>query len=1026
MKRNSTRTVAVIITLVLFCVIVPYHLLAGSTVRVPDQGMLDLAKEYNRSVGGQTLVVMHQGKVILEDYANGGRKEKWMMLASGTKSFNGIVALAAIEDGIITLEKKVCDSLTEWNQDPLKSQITYQHLLTLTSGLDPGPTDGKSKKLTWNQIIQLPMTGTPGKQFVYGSTHFNTFGEALQRYTKKLFGETYEQYLKRRILNPIGVKVFWGMRCKDGNPQLAGGAYMTAMDWAKFGEWVRNKGVLNHNQLIQADLFSLLTQGSNQNPAYGLTWWLKEPVSKEQIGKIPILRGDMGDIANSDWVPEDLFMAAGAGKQLLYIIPSLELVVVRQAPLGNEKYYRDIEFLSLLLQGNKNPDEKPHGTSFEIDDQMVGNRMISYVGPEIEPYGNRVVYQVPGEENSLWMGFLDPETGLFASEDGKDILIDNNLAFVENSKQGPEWGVTKNGSSIFYCKEDSKGIMQIWRAELTTNPLTIKKLTNSDQKLYCFFTSQSSSSDSIKIACYRGEGSERSHVWFDENTPEKLNTIPYVYTWSQCFRFCPEGRYLFYTSYEKGNRYKKGQAQIGMLDTLTSSYQLLTNDPGSKDDPFPFIAPEFNNELCIATTINHQTVSIYRNVETSSEYWQKVAELNTPKDSKFTYFYSMEPMQLSNSNRDSSYFSLAAYPDDLGDLVPRDESSIWILGLGDQLKRRIDNLMLQGQKNEPETWVNENQIFVYYTYIREEKYYKKVEMHCCKTGILEEKSRVLPFQIEVDNVSRTFYLKIPSSYNTTTSYPLVFVLHGGTGNAISIINDTQWDNVAEEEGFIAVFPEGTPMKDPKTGKEIPDRYIWNDGSVKNTANDVAFFQAMLEYLTQEYTIDEKRIHATGFSNGGSMTFRLGRELDHVFASIAPVSCSDWLDTPEVTSPLSLLYITGTKDPLNPMQGGRMKMGGVEFGPEKPDIREMISEWSVMVDGQINGKTIFENEYVENVVYSNGSSVSKVFCTFVKDLGHYWPGGNPTLSESIGGTKKNLYAINATEVIWKFFSLNPKK
>lgn len=353
MKKRYLVSIGILLLLCMVSFSFSPPSLASEMAQVPNEEMLSLAKKYNRTVGGQSLVVLHQGKIILEDYANGGRKEKWMMLASGSKSFNGIVALAAIEDGIINLDDKVCDSLTEWKQHPLKSQITYRHLLTLTSGLHPGLVQGKSKKLTWKQNMQLPMVGEPGKQFAYGSSHFLAFGEAIQRYTKKLYGETYEQYLKRRILDPIGVKVFWGSRCADGNPQLAGGAYMTATDWAKFGEWVRNKGAMDDSHLIRADLFSLLTQGTDQNPAYGLTWWLKEPVTEEQIKKIPLLKGDMGAIANSDWVPEDLFMAAGAGKQLLYIIPSLELVIVRQAPLGNEKYYRDMEFLSWLLRGKK-------------------------------------------------------------------------------------------------------------------------------------------------------------------------------------------------------------------------------------------------------------------------------------------------------------------------------------------------------------------------------------------------------------------------------------------------------------------------------------------------------------------------------------------------------------------------------------------------------------------------------------------------------------------------------------------------
>jgi CubicO group peptidase (beta-lactamase class C family)/predicted dienelactone hydrolase len=426
--------------LCIFCFSIIPTSLADTSAQVPNQEMLSLAKEYNRSVGGQTLVVMHQGKVILEDYANGGKKERFMMLASGSKSFNGIVALAAIEDGIITLDEKVCDSLTEWKEDPLKSLITYRHLLTLTSGLDPGPTDGKSKKLTWDQIIHSPMTGAPGKQFVYGSTHFNTFGEALQRYTKQLFGETYEQYLKRRILDPIGVRVFWGMRCKDGNPQLAGGAYMKAMDWAKFGEWVRSNGVWNKKQIIQADLFSMLTQGSDQNPAYGLTWWLKEPVSAEQIRKIPILQSDMGYIANSDWVPEDLFMAAGAGKQLLYIIPSLELVIVRQAPLGNEKKYRDMEFLSILLRGKKNGDQNTKEVKLNFSAASKYSKDNNGLGVLINQ-NNKILfeeYQAEYNQNtfshihSATKGFWGPvvaamiEDGMIQSFDQKvsDILIE--------------------------------------------------------------------------------------------------------------------------------------------------------------------------------------------------------------------------------------------------------------------------------------------------------------------------------------------------------------------------------------------------------------------------------------------------------------------------------------------------------------------------------------------------------------------------------------------------------------------------
>lgn len=107
----------------------------------------------------------------------------------------------------------------------------------------------------------------------------------------------------------------------------------------------------NH-PIIRADLFDLLVTGTPQNPDYGLTWWLKADVSDSIIRHVPILQRDMGDIVNSDRLPDDLFMAAGAGKQRLYIIPSMKLVVVRQGPMLAARRFSDAEFLSRLLRGD--------------------------------------------------------------------------------------------------------------------------------------------------------------------------------------------------------------------------------------------------------------------------------------------------------------------------------------------------------------------------------------------------------------------------------------------------------------------------------------------------------------------------------------------------------------------------------------------------------------------------------------------------------------------------------------------------
>ena len=268
------------------------------------------------------------------------------MLASGSKSFVGVAAVAAVQDGLLRLDDPASGSITEWKDDPAKSAITYRQLLTLTSGLTPGERGYAVKGPAWKVIAEKPMTSKPGQAFAYGAYHLNAFAYALER---KLGQETFEGYLKRRVLDVIGVKVEWRFRCADGHPQVGGGAFMTARDWATFGEFIRQSGSWKGKKVIEGELLATCFRGTEQNPAYGLTWWLKKPVTPELKAKIPILSREWGDLANSDWIPNDLVAACGAGKQRLYVIPSRKLVVVRQGALSQT--FSDMEFLSLLLRG---------------------------------------------------------------------------------------------------------------------------------------------------------------------------------------------------------------------------------------------------------------------------------------------------------------------------------------------------------------------------------------------------------------------------------------------------------------------------------------------------------------------------------------------------------------------------------------------------------------------------------------------------------------------------------------------------
>lgn len=306
---------------------------------VPDARTMQAAADYSRSKNGLSVLVMQNGRIVFEQYHNGARPGQAHALASGTKSFSGALAVAAVEDGLLDLDEAVSATLPEWS-DPQKAAITVRDLLTLSSGVDGGPI---ARVPTYQAAVDTasPRYGI-GEEFQYGPVPFQVFGELLRR---KLAGEDVLDYLKRRILTPIGLAVGAWRRGVDGNPNLPSGAALTAREWVKLGELVRNRGRAGNRQILRADLLAQCFTGTEVNPAYGLTFWLNAPGG--QIGGGLLERaatGTGGSIYGG--APRDLVMAAGAGQQRLYIIPSLKLVVVRQ---GRMSGYTDAGFLSRLF-----------------------------------------------------------------------------------------------------------------------------------------------------------------------------------------------------------------------------------------------------------------------------------------------------------------------------------------------------------------------------------------------------------------------------------------------------------------------------------------------------------------------------------------------------------------------------------------------------------------------------------------------------------------------------------------------------
>ncbi len=166
--------------------------------------------------------------------------------------------------------------------------------------------------------------------------------------------------------------------------------------------------------------------------------------------------------------------------------------------------------------------------------------------------------------------------------------------------------------------------------------------------------------------------------------------------------------------------------------------------------------------------------------------------------------------------------------------------------------------------------------------------------------------------LKVDDQSRTYSIHLPSVISTTQSLPLVVVLHDKGGDAASIAHETQMNAKADQEGFIAVYPNGiAPVSSSK--KQL----TWNccgPAEKKSTGiDDVGFIHILIDHLENIYRIDLSRVYATGMGDGGNMAYRLACELPGTFAAIAPVAANFGYAQCQPTQAVSVASFRGTAD-----------------------------------------------------------------------------------------------------------------
>jgi polyhydroxybutyrate depolymerase len=265
------------------------------------------------------------------------------------------------------------------------------------------------------------------------------------------------------------------------------------------------------------------------------------------------------------------------------------------------------------------------------------------------------------------------------------------------------------------------------------------------------------------------------------------------------------------------------------------------------------------------------------------------------------------------------------------------------------------------------------------------------------------------FQTNYDGINRKYIIYKPKSYSENS--PLVFILHGFGSNNKTILNYSQMNSIADQNGFMVCYPQGTVLPTGQTH--------WNANLQMSTVKDIDFLSFLALKIQEEYKTSLDNVFTAGMSNGGFMSYTLGCEKSDVFKAVASItgtmSGSDWNNcSPAYKIPI--LQMSGTSDTTVPWDGTMNTAYGWGGAPHILEVMEFWSDLNACVqDEVINFPDIDTSDYstVSLTKKKGGSYNNEVWFYRVDGGGHDWPGAF--------GNKD----INASDEIWKFFKQHLK-
>lgn len=276
---------------------------------------VDALRTFLEEKNTKSFIILKGGKIVMEAYYGEHDADKVWYWASASKSLVATLYGMAQEDGLLNIDDPTSDYLGQgWTNTSSEQEalITLKSQLSMASGLDDNvETTGSTNNCFEPECFQY--LSAPYTRWAYHNSAYRILQDVLETAS----GQTKFNYTRSRLGDRIGMKGFW----------LNYVYYSNARDMARFGLLALNRGIWDADTLLhnQAYFDAMIQPSQDENPSYGYLWWL----NGQEAFQLPGVQFRI----NRAMIPEapaDLYAALGKNDQKIYVVPSEDMVVIRQ------------------------------------------------------------------------------------------------------------------------------------------------------------------------------------------------------------------------------------------------------------------------------------------------------------------------------------------------------------------------------------------------------------------------------------------------------------------------------------------------------------------------------------------------------------------------------------------------------------------------------------------------------------------------------------------------------------------------